>query len=81
MAYDYSRRSACIRSGLSHAKLCGTKSGIPIGRPEPELPPEFAVYYDLMQSGEITKVEFARLLQIGRATAYRWIMQYEKSRS
>jgi len=69
-----------VREGIEKAKRYGTKSGIPIGRPFPELPDSFEKYYIKMQSGEITKVEFAKLLGISRATAYRWIEHY-KSRS
>lgn len=70
-----------VREGVEKAMRYGTKSGIPFGRPEPELPNTFPKYYVKMHSGEITKVDMARMLKVGRSTVYRWIRQYEKSRS
>ena len=35
-------------------------------------------YYDKMLNKEITKVEMAKLLGVGRATLYRWIKLYEE---
>ena len=70
-----------VREGVEKAMRYGTKSGRPFGRPEPELPDTFPKYYAKMQSGEITKVEVANLLKVGRSTVYRWIRQHEKSRS
>lgn len=69
-----------VREGVQKAQMYGTKSGIPFGRPEATLPDSFYKYYDKMKAGEITKVELAKLLGKGRATVYRWIAQYEKSR-
>jgi DNA invertase Pin-like site-specific DNA recombinase len=66
-----------VREGMAKAKMYGTKSGRPIGRPEPELPGNFEKYYSKAKSGEITKVELAKLLQVSRATVYRWIEQFE----
>lgn len=66
-----------VREGVEKAQKFGTKSGRPIGRPEPELPKDFSKYYEKMKSGEITKVELGKLLGISRATTYRWIEQYE----
>ena len=58
-----------------------TKSGKCFGREEKkasDLPKEFKKYYDKMQNKEITKVEMAKLLGVGRATLYRWIKLYEE---
>lgn len=58
-----------------------TKSGKWFGREEKkasDLPKEFKKYYDKMQNKEITKVEMAKLLGVGRATLYRWIKLYEE---
>lgn len=63
--------------GMEKARRYGTRSGRPIGRPKPVLPKEFERYYEKVQDREITKVEFARLLGVSRATAYRWMEQYE----
>lgn len=70
-----------IREGLARAMKHGTKSGRPVGRPEPELPEEFPGFYHKIQTGLLTKVEVANMLQVGRSTLYRWIRRYEKSRS
>ena len=56
-----------------------TKSGKWFGREEKkvsDLPKEFKKYYDKMLNKEITKVEMAKLLGVGRATLYRWIKLY-----
>lgn len=58
-----------------------TKSGKWFGREEKkvsDLPKEFKKYYDKMLNKEITKVEMAKLLGVGRATLYRWIKLYEE---
>jgi len=62
--------------GLEKARKYGTRSGKPIGRPKPEIPKEFYRYYEKWKEGDITMVEFARLLGKGRATVYRWIKNY-----
>ena len=67
-----------VKQGIEKAKLFGTKSGKPIGRPERTLPKDFEKYYTKMQSKEITAIEASRLLQISRATLYRYIAEYEK---
>ena len=67
-----------VREGVEKAKRYGTKSGRPFGRPEPELPATFEKYYEQWKDGNITAVEFARLLQICRSTLYRWIKLHEK---
>ena len=58
-----------------------TKSGKWFGREEKkvtDLPKDFKKYYYKMQNKEITKVEMAKLLGVGRATLYRWIKLYEE---
>jgi DNA invertase Pin-like site-specific DNA recombinase len=66
-----------VREGVEKAKLYGTKSGIPFGRPAPILPDKFEKYYFQYQDGQIISDEFARLLGISRSTLYRWIRQYK----
>lgn len=66
-----------IRLGLEKAKRYGTKSGKPIGRAKPKLPPTFREIYEKMQTGKYTKVDMAKYLGVSRATAYRWIRYYE----
>ena len=58
-----------------------TRSGKWFGREEKkvsDLPKDFKKYYDKMTNKEITKVEMAKLLGVGRATLYRWIKLYEE---
>ena len=59
----------------------GTKSGKWFGREtvtKEDLPLNFKKYYEKMQAKEISKVEMAKLLEVGRATIYRWINIYEE---
>lgn len=69
-----------VREGMEKAKRYGTKSGRPIGRPEPELPGTFEEIYNKVKSGKYTKVEAAKFLGVSRVTVYRWIKYYEESR-
>lgn len=68
-----------VKEGIEKAQKYGTKSGNPIGRPERTLPDNFEKYYKKWNDNEITGVEFAKLLQVSRATLYRYIKQYEKN--
>lgn len=57
-----------------------TRSGKWFGQPQKQiedLPKDFTKYYRKMYNKEITKVEMAKLLGVGRATLYRWIKLYE----
>jgi hypothetical protein len=38
---------------------------------------EFTKYYKRWKAEEITAVEFAKLLKVGRATLYRYIKEYD----
>ncbi len=67
-----------VREGIAKAKKYGTKSGRPLGRPTREIPASFKKYYEKWRAGDITGVEFARLLDVSRATLYRYIHEYEK---
>jgi DNA invertase Pin-like site-specific DNA recombinase len=67
-----------VKEGIENAKINGTKSGKAIGRPVTTLPTEFKKYYDRWTNKEITGVEFAKLLQVGRTTLYRYIDLYKK---
>lgn len=66
-----------IRDGMLKAERYGTKTGNPIGRPPVDLPKSFEKYYMQWKAGGITAVEFARLLDVGRTTLYRYIKAYE----
>lgn len=65
-----------VKEGMEKAKRYGTKSGEPIGRPQRVLPSNFKKYYDKWKAKEITATEFAKLLEVGRTTLYRYIKQY-----
>lgn len=69
-----------VREGIQKAKLYGTKSGNPIGRPGIQLPKNFVKYYKKWASKEITAVEFAKLLRISRSTLYRYIQYYNSEK-
>lgn len=66
-----------VREGMTKAKMFGTRSGVPIGRPKVELPKEFKKYYDKWEQNEISATEFSKLLSVGRTTLYRYISNYE----
>jgi DNA invertase Pin-like site-specific DNA recombinase len=66
-----------VREGIEKAKIYGTKSGKPIGRPERILPDNFEKHYKRWKSEEITGVEFSKLLGVSRATLYRYIKEYK----
>ena len=66
-----------VNEGIEKAKQFGTKSGKPIGRPERELPKNFEKYYPKYKAGEITGIEFAKLLEVSRATLYRNLKEFE----
>ena len=66
-----------VREGVEKAKLYGTKSGIPFGRPAAEIPEKFEKYYKQFKGGEIIGEEFARLIGKSRSQLYRYIRQYE----
>jgi DNA invertase Pin-like site-specific DNA recombinase len=62
-----------VIEGLRNAKAKGVK----LGRPGRTLPKDFKKYYSKWKDAEITGVEFAKLLNISRATLYRHIKDYE----
>lgn len=65
----------CIETGT-------TKTGRWFGREDKkidDLPKDFKKYYFKMINKELSKVEMAKLLGVGRATLYRWIKLYEDS--
>jgi DNA invertase Pin-like site-specific DNA recombinase len=66
-----------VKEGIEKAKIYGTKSGKPIGRPERTLPKDFEKYYVKWKTNEITAVEFSKLLGISKATLYRYIKEYK----
>lgn len=69
-----------VIQGVEKCKATGqTKTGRWFGREEKQindLPKDFKKYYTKMLNKEITKVEMAKLLGVGRATLYRWIRIY-----
>jgi DNA invertase Pin-like site-specific DNA recombinase len=69
-----------VREGMVKAKRYGTRSGKPIGRPGRQLPAGFDKYYPKWKAKEISAVEFARLLQVSRASLYNYIKLREATR-
>lgn len=71
-----------VLEGVEKCKAIGeTKTGRWFGREEKkieDLPKNFYKYYEQLENKQITKVEMAKLLGIGRATLYRWLKLYEK---
>lgn len=74
-----------VIQGVEKCKATGeTKTGKWFGREEKrvdDLPKDFVRYYKRLKTksstGDLTVVEVAKLLGIGRATLYRWIKLYE----
>lgn len=66
-----------VREGVAKAQKYGTKSGRPIGRPPAKLPENFPKYYEKWKAGDITAIEFSKLVEVSRTTLYRYIKQYE----
>lgn len=62
-----------VNEGLANAKANGVK----LGRPERSLPKDFEKYYRRWSNKEINGVEFAKMLEVSRATLYRYIKEYE----
>ena len=62
-----------VIEGLKIAK----EKGVKLGRPGRILPKDFERYYTKWKEGEVTGVEFAKLLGVSRATLYRNIKEYE----
>lgn len=69
-----------VREGMQKAKIIGTRSGKPIGRPERKdtIPKDFEKYYKRWTNKAITGVEFAKLLGLSRMSLYRYINTYEQ---
>ena len=76
-----------VQQGVERCKATGeTKTGNWFGRQEKkaeDLPKDFIKYYRRLKTkssnGDLTAVEVAKLLGVGRATLYRWIKIYEES--
>jgi DNA invertase Pin-like site-specific DNA recombinase len=62
-----------VKEGLKNAK----EKGVKLGRPERTLPDNFEKYYKRWKAGDITGVEFSKLLNVSRSTLYRHIKEYE----
>ena len=61
-----------VKSGIENARAKGVKLGRPRKNPK-DLPPAVYRYWDRYKSGELSKVEYARLCQVSRSTIYRYI--------
>ena len=69
---------ARVRSGVANAKAKGKRLGRPPVTAE-DIPDSFFRYYSRYQAGEINVTELARLAQISRPTAYRYIAAIQGS--
>ena len=75
-----------VQQGVEKCKATGeTKTGRWFGRQEKtinNLPKDFVKYYRRLKTknknGDLTAIEVAKLLGVGRATLYRWIKIYEE---
>ncbi|MDY6827663.1 MAG: recombinase family protein [Bacillota bacterium] len=58
-----------IREGMAKAKIYGTKTGRPVGRPPRQITASasFKKYYPMWKNGDITATDFARLIGVGRS--------------
>jgi DNA invertase Pin-like site-specific DNA recombinase len=79
---EMEREMICERvtEGIQKAKIYGTRSGKPIGRPERKdtIPSNFKKYYDKWKSKEITAIEFGKLMKMSRTSLYRYINEWEQ---
>ena len=66
-----------IREGMAKAKVYGTKTGRPVGRPPRQIPANFKKYYPMWEDGDITVTDFARLIGVSRPTLYKYIQKYK----
>jgi DNA invertase Pin-like site-specific DNA recombinase len=66
-----------IRDGMAKAKIYGTKTGRPVGRPPRQIPASFKKYYPMWKDGDITVTDFARLIGVSRPTLYKYIQVFE----
>ena len=62
-----------VIEGLKNAK----DKGVRLGRLTRSLPKDFNKYYSKWKNREVTGVEFAKMLNVSRATLYRYIKDYE----
>ena len=66
-----------VRSGMRNAKAKGAK----IGRPQTQIediPQAFLRHYPAFKSGQLNMSEFARVCNISRTTAYKYVALWEK---
>jgi len=74
IAYKESEKIQCrVIEGIKNAK----DKGVKLGRPTRNLPKDFNKYYSKWKNREVTGVEFAKMLNVSRATLYRHIKEYE----
>lgn len=65
-----------VKSGLANAKAKGKRIGRPPLSPD-TVPDMFYRYYPKYKSGEITMTELAKLCQVARSMAYRYLQTVE----
>ena len=69
---------ARVRSGVANAKAKGKQLGRPPITAE-RIPDSFYRYFVKLQAGEINVTELARLAQVSRPTAYRYLSAIQSS--
>jgi DNA invertase Pin-like site-specific DNA recombinase len=77
LSYIADKEREKIQSRVIEGLKIAKDKGVKLGRPTRELPKDFEKYYPKYKSNEITGIEFARLLEVSRATLYRNIKEYE----
>ncbi len=63
---------ARVKSGMENAKA----KGKPVGRPRTtidHIPPAFTKFYPAYKNGSLTATEYARVVNVGRTTLYKYI--------
>ncbi|WP_414628128.1 recombinase family protein [Natranaerobius thermophilus] len=70
---EHERITERVREGVRQAQ----KEGKPIGRPKRKLPKNFSKWYPEWKNGDMTAVEFARIMGVSKPTIYRYIRHYE----
>lgn len=68
---------ARIKSGIENAKTKGRRLGRP-SLTKDMLPSKFFVHYPLYKTGQLNMTDFAKVVEVSRATLYRYLELVEK---
>ncbi len=66
---------------MAKAKLHGTITGRPVGRPRRQILASFKLYYPMWKDGDITATDFAKLIGVSRPTLHKYIEEQEVGNS